>query len=58
MKSSEPGDEEGDYDAGKKRPDEKGHIAVGTLGLVLAVVVHAACIQDQMSDRQLILNLS
>jgi putative transposase len=35
------------YDAGKKIPGRKRHLAVDTLGLVLAVVVHAADWQDQ-----------
>jgi len=35
------------YDAGKKINGRKRHIVVDTLGLVLAVVVHAANIQDR-----------
>jgi len=35
------------YDAGKKLLGRKRHLAVDTLGLVLAIVVHAASIQDQ-----------
>lgn len=35
------------YDAGKKLQGRKRHIAVDTLGLVWAVAVHAASIQDQ-----------
>jgi putative transposase len=35
------------YDAGKKISGRKRHIVVDTLGLVMAVVVHAANIQDR-----------
>lgn len=35
------------YDAGKKTRGRKRHIAVDTMGLLLAVVVHAADIQDR-----------
>ena len=35
------------YDAGKKIKGRKRHIVVDTLGLILAVVVHAANIQDR-----------
>ena len=35
------------YDAGKKIGGRKRHLAVDTLGLILAVVVHAADIQDR-----------
>ena len=35
------------YDAGKKVSGRKRHIVVDTLGLLLAVVVHAANIQDR-----------
>lgn len=35
------------YDAGKKITGRKRHIAVDTLGLLLAVVVHPADVQDQ-----------
>lgn len=35
------------YDAGKKISGRKRHVAVDTLGLILAVVVHAADIQDR-----------
>lgn len=34
------------YDAGKKVSGRKRHIAVDTLGMLLAVVVHAAAVQD------------
>ena len=35
------------YDAGKKVTGRKRHLAVDTLGLILAVVVHCADVQDQ-----------
>jgi putative transposase len=35
------------YDAGKKVKGRKRHLAVDTLGLVLAVVVHSAAVQDR-----------
>jgi putative transposase len=41
------GGEERGYDAGKKITGRKRHIAVDTLGLILVLVVHAACCQDQ-----------
>ena len=46
IRTAEGGDERG-YDAGKKITGRKRHIAVDTLGLVLAVVVHSAGVQDQ-----------
>jgi putative transposase len=46
VRTAEGGEERG-YDAGKKVTGRKRHIAVDTLGLVLAVVVHDATIQDQ-----------
>jgi putative transposase len=45
VKSAEGGDERG-YDAGKKVTGRKRHLVVDTLGLLIAVVVHAASIQD------------
>ena len=35
------------YDAGKKVKGRKRHLAVDTLGLLLAVVVHSAALQDR-----------
>ena len=35
------------YDAGKRSPGRKRHIIVDTLGLLLAVVVHSASVQDR-----------
>ena len=46
VKTAEKGGARG-YDAGKKINGRKRHIVVDTLGLVLAVVVHAANIQDR-----------
>lgn len=45
IRTAEGGEERG-YDAGKKITGRKRHIAVDTLGLVLAVVVHGAYWQD------------
>jgi len=46
IRTAEGGEERG-YDAGKKITGRKRHLAVDTLGLVLAVVVHRADRQDQ-----------
>jgi putative transposase len=35
------------YDAGKRTPGRKRHIVVDSLGLLLAVVVHSASVQDR-----------
>jgi putative transposase len=35
------------YDAGKRTPGRKRHIVVDTMGLLLAVVVHSASVQDR-----------
>jgi putative transposase len=35
------------YDAGKRMPGRKRHIIVDTLGLLLAVIVHSASVQDR-----------
>lgn len=45
------------YDAGKKTKGRKRHIAVDTLGLVLAVVVTAASIQDRDGAHRLLVAL-
>jgi putative transposase len=45
VKTTEVGGERG-YDAGKKINGRKRHIVVDTLGLILAVVVHPADVQD------------
>ena len=46
VKTTEVGGEERGYDAGKNISGRKRHIVVDTLGLILAVVVHAANQQD------------
>jgi putative transposase len=46
VRTAEGGEERG-YDAGKKITGRKRHLAVDTLGLVWAVVVHGAYWQDQ-----------
>ena len=46
MRPAEGGEERG-YDAGKKITGRKRHLAVDTLGMILAVVVHGADWQDQ-----------
>ncbi len=46
VKTNEQGGIDG-YDAGKKIMGRKRHILVDTMGLVLAVVVHSAGIQDR-----------
>lgn len=46
VKTTEVGGEERGYDAGKKISGRKRHIAVDTLGLLLAVVVHGCYWQD------------
>ena len=50
IRTSEGGEERG-YDAGKKITGRKRHLAVDTVGLVLAVVIHGANWQDQDGAR-------
>jgi transposase len=45
------------WDAGKKVNGRKRHIAVDTIGLLLAVVVTAACVQDRDGARPLLWRL-
>jgi putative transposase len=45
------------YDAGKKVKGRKRYTLVDTLGLLLAVVVTEACVQDRDGDRLLLRNL-
>ena len=45
VKTSEGGSQRG-YDAGKKITGRKRHLVVDTMGLLIAVVVHAASVQD------------
>lgn len=49
-KTAEGGEERG-YDAGKKINGRKRHILVDVLGLILAVVVHSAGVQDRDGAR-------
>jgi len=53
VRTTEVGGERG-YDAGKKVTGRKRHLAVDTLGLILAVVVHRADLQDQDGARLLL----
>jgi len=53
VKTTEVGGERG-YDGGKKITGRKRHIAVDTLGLILAVTIHSAAIQDYDGARSLI----
>jgi putative transposase len=53
VKTTEVGGLRG-YDGGKKVTGRKRHLAVDTLGLIIAVVVHAADIQDYDGARGLI----
>ena len=53
VKTTEVGGIRG-YDAGKKVTGRKRHLAVDTLGLILAVVVHGADVQDQDGARMLL----
>jgi putative transposase len=45
------------FDAGKKIKGRKRHIAVDTMGLLLAVVVHSAGIQDRTGARAVLVRL-
>lgn len=53
VKTTEQGGPRG-YDAGKKIKGRKRHIVVDTLGLLLAVVVHAANLQDREGAKQVL----
>jgi putative transposase len=53
VKTTEVGGIRG-YDAGKQVTGRKRHLAVDTLGLILAVVVHRADVQDQDGARLLL----
>ncbi len=57
VKTTEVGGEQRGYDAGKKLSGRKRHIAVDTLGLILAVVVHAASCQDYDGARLVFVQL-
>jgi putative transposase len=47
VKTTDVGGRRRGYDAGKKTSGRKRHLVVDTLGLILAVVVHSAGVQDQ-----------
>ena len=53
VKSTETSDERG-YDAGKKVNGRKRHVLVDTIGLILAVMVLPANIQDREAARRLL----
>lgn len=57
IKTTQVGGERG-YDGAKKLVGRKRHIVVDTLGLILAVVVHAADIQDYEGARRTISKLT
>jgi putative transposase len=57
VKTTEAGGDRG-YDAGKKINGRKRHIVVDTLGLILAVAVHSAAIQDYDGARLVLARLS
>lgn len=50
VRTTESGGERG-YDAGKKVNGRKRHIIVDTLGLIMAVVIHTADVQDQVGAK-------
>jgi putative transposase len=56
VKTTEVGGECG-YDGGKKIKGRKRHLVVDTLGLVLAVVVHSAALQDYDGARLVLMRL-
>lgn len=53
IKSSEGGADRG-FDMGKKTTGRKRHLVVDTLGLLLVVVVTAACVQDRPGGRRIL----
>ena len=57
MKTTEQGGERG-YDGGKKITGRKRHIAVDTLGLLLAVVVTSAAVDDAAAAPQVLVQLN
>ena len=57
VKTTEVGGAERGYDAGKKVKGRKRHIAVDTLGMIVAVVIHGADVQDQTGGLQVLFRL-
>lgn len=57
VKTVQSGNQRG-FDAGKKTKGRKRHIAVDTMGMLLAIVVHAGSIQDRVGARAVLLRLS
>jgi transposase len=57
IKTSEGGESRG-YDAGKRVTGRKRHIVVDTMGLLLAVVVHSASVQDRDGARLVLARLA
>jgi transposase len=57
VKSSEGGEARG-FDAGKKTTGRKRHVIAGTLGLLLAVSVTSASVQDRPGGRQILTRLA
>ncbi|MPZ83073.1 MAG: IS5 family transposase [Actinophytocola sp.] len=53
IKSSEGGQDRG-FDMGKKTAGRKRHLVVDTLGLLLVVIVTAACVQDRPGGRKIL----
>ena len=54
VKTTHIGGEERGYDAGKKIKGRKRHIITDVLGLVLAVMVHSAGVQNRDGAKQLV----
>ncbi len=57
VKTTEVGGAERGYDASKKVTGRKRQLVVDTLGLVLAVAVHAASVQDHQGARRVVAKL-
>jgi transposase len=57
IKTSEGGADRG-FDMGKKTTGRKRHLVVDTLGLLLVVIVTAACVQDRPGGRRILQQLA
>ena len=57
VKTTEVGGEDRGYDAAKKVTGRKRHIVVDTMGLILAIVIHSAAVQDQDGARSVLSQL-